>query len=115
MQKPKSEVVALWTKNFFIGLGVIAALITVLTMRDLVRELKESRLSSECRFDISGKINEIGDQINITTARVVVAAIRNNDARVDQLGDILEAQIDDYVEAAEVRTDAVEICNKRSR
>lgn len=115
MRKPRSETVALWTKNLFIGMGVIAALLTAITVRELVQELHQSRLSSECRFDINGDVTAVGDQINITTARVVVAAIRNDDTRVADLGKILEVQIEDYSSQAKIRARAAEVCSRRNR
>ena len=104
-------------KNFFMGLGGMALIVTsvlALIQTNRVVELDHRndniRKATECRFDINAETDEVNGNIDVTVARIVVAAVQEDDEMVQHLGELLSGQIEELEQANERRLDAVEVC-----
>jgi hypothetical protein len=89
----------------------VVGVIQAITINNLRAELDDTRVASECRFDINAETDAISGTINVTVAQIVVAAISDDEAEVQQLGHQLADHVKDLAEANDRRLKAVEVCN----
>lgn len=108
-------------RNVFMGIGGLAmVLISVLalnqslTIQALREDLAASRRSGECRFDVSADVDSIEGAIDVTVAQIIVAAVTEDEGRVQALGTTLSTQIDELSDANEAREDAVTTCSEEN-
>lgn len=114
MQVPKSITVAEIIKSSSIFLIGVASLLGVLLIRDLFEQRERQDKDQECQFDINAEVSEIDDKIDLKISEILIAAVREEDARIPALGDELEELTGQLAEASDRRANAVEICNARN-
>lgn len=114
MQVPKSITRAETAKAASIVIIGVAALLLVLLVRSQRNTINNQNKSTECRFDINAEVQAIDDEVDLIVARIVIAAVREDDVRVLELAVDLEELTTQLEQASERRANAVETCNARN-
>lgn len=104
-----------WMKGAGLLIGGFAMLNVAFENRNLHNQIQALQEDSACRFDINAEVNAVGDEIDVTVALIIDAALRDNQVRVTELREDLSQNIEDLVQAQERRTDALEECNAGDR
>lgn len=113
---------ARWSLVVMYVMGGVAALTVSISVLFLVVENRKLREANECRFDLSQAVNEQRDEISVSVARIVEAAVLVDQpdtppAEVDRLQRLIpseaakiRAHITPLEAALDDRSEAVERC-----
>lgn len=114
---------AQWSRVIMYVVGGAAALTVSISILFLVIENRRLREASECRFDLSQDVNEQRDQISVSVARIVEAAVLVDEpttppAEKERLTRLIpheaasiRERIEPLEDALEARADAVRTCD----